>query len=225
MPTRKWHTFTRRRARRGIAAAIGALALGTSASGGEYGRALFQWSDSLGVVRFTTYPERVPREHQHTLQRIEGGRSAEQNAELLPGARTGGAGTRAGTADTADAGLPGDPAAGVAASGTGEPSGPPAGEARAAELPRDDLGGREGALPGAAAKTTPLDALDRRIAELEREIERDEETIKTLLSDPESASGLETSGSLSELARRLPSLLSELEALRAERARRSRHGG
>jgi hypothetical protein len=52
------------------------------------GRTLYQWSDRDGVVRFTNQRERIPRGRRLGARPVEPGQSAEQNAELLPGART-----------------------------------------------------------------------------------------------------------------------------------------
>jgi hypothetical protein len=51
-------------------------------------RVLYQWADAEGNVRFTSSPGRVPRAARATLTRVEPGRSADDNAALLPGART-----------------------------------------------------------------------------------------------------------------------------------------
>ncbi len=52
-----------------------------------YGRTLYTWSDRDGVVRYTTYPRRIPVARLHTMQRVVAGRSAAENAARLPGAR------------------------------------------------------------------------------------------------------------------------------------------
>jgi len=141
---------------------------------GEYGRNLYQWSDASGAVRYTTYPERVPVPHITTINRVKAGRSAEENAALLPGSRT----SRA-----ADAASP----------ATGD------------------------ALDN--ADTVDLADLDRRIAELEVSVARDEEILKLLISDPEAAQGLRSSAELSEISKRLPARQSELRRLHETRAR------
>lgn len=51
-------------------------------------RVLYQWADEQGNVRFTTKPDEVPSAARETLTRVEPGRSADENAGLLPGART-----------------------------------------------------------------------------------------------------------------------------------------
>lgn len=130
-----------------------------------YGRTLYAWSDRDGVVRYTTYPRRIPVPRLHTMQRVVPGRSAAENAALLPGARAASA-------------------AGVKAD---------------SEL-------REASL-------------ERRIAELEAQIARDEEALKILISDSEAAPALRSSRELAEIAARLPERQAELRALRAERDR------
>jgi hypothetical protein len=128
-----------------------------------YGRTLYAWSDRDGVVRYTTYPRRIPVARLHTMQRVVAGRSAAENAAGLPGAR--------------------------AASTTG------------IEVDAD----------------VRAASLARRIAELEAQIARDEEALKVMISDPESASALRSSQELAEIAARLPERQAELRALR-ERA-------
>ena len=68
-----------------LLALAAACASPTQRSG--YGRTLYAWSDVDGVVRYTTYPRRIPVVRLHTMQRVVAGRSAAENAERLPGAR------------------------------------------------------------------------------------------------------------------------------------------
>jgi uncharacterized coiled-coil protein SlyX len=76
----------------------------------------------------------------------------------------------------------------------------------------------EPAVASAAAGPSPLDA---RIAEMEAAIARDEETLKSLVSTPVEGESdpLLDSDELREIARRLPELQANLEALRQQRAR------
>jgi hypothetical protein len=70
----------------------------------------------------------------------------------------------------------------------------------------------------ASAPPEGLAELDRRIEALELEIERDEETVKILISDArESPATGGGSAELAEIARRLPERQAELRALRAQR--------
>jgi hypothetical protein len=64
-----------------------AAACASPAQRSSYGRTLYSWSDRNGVVRYTTYPRRIPVARIHTMQRVVPGRSAAENAALLPGAR------------------------------------------------------------------------------------------------------------------------------------------
>jgi len=45
--------------------------LGAPATASDYGRPLFQWVDAQGTVRYTPYPEEVPRSRRASLQRVE----------------------------------------------------------------------------------------------------------------------------------------------------------
>jgi hypothetical protein len=51
-------------------------------------RVLYQWSDAEGNVRYTTLPDEVPRSARDTLLPVQPGRTAQENASVLPGART-----------------------------------------------------------------------------------------------------------------------------------------
>jgi hypothetical protein len=51
-------------------------------------RVLYQWSDAEGNVRYTTLPEAVPRASRETLNQVQPGRSAQENASLMPGSIT-----------------------------------------------------------------------------------------------------------------------------------------
>jgi hypothetical protein len=64
-----------------------AAACASPAQRSGYGRKLYAWSDVNGVVRYTTYPRRIPVVRLHTMQLVVAGRSAAENAALLPGAR------------------------------------------------------------------------------------------------------------------------------------------
>jgi hypothetical protein len=70
------------------AAALALLLSLAACSARDAGGALQQWTDEQGNVRYTTSPEQVPRDRRYTLTRVEPGKSAEENAAALPGART-----------------------------------------------------------------------------------------------------------------------------------------
>lgn len=70
-----------------------------------------------------------------------------------------------------------------------------------------------------ASEGATLSDLDERIATLEVAIERDRETLKNLISDPDAAPNLSDSDELKEVGLRLPQRQRELRALREERAR------
>jgi hypothetical protein len=154
------------RARARSGRAIAALALGlvalACARARDDGRTLYQWSDRDGVVRFTNQRERIPRGRRLGARPVEPGQSAEQNAELLPGART------------------------------------------------------------RTAIDEELAEIDRRIAELEIAIARDEEAIQFLISDPEASQDLHGSEELAAIGQRMPELQAKLKELRERRARVAR---
>ena len=80
-----------------------------------------------------------------------------------------------------------------------------------------------GGAPESAAQNASgsayLSDLDERIATLEVAIERDQEILKILISDPDAAPNLSDSDELKEVGLRLPQRQRELRALREERAR------
>ena len=71
-------------------AGFAALALGlvSCARARDDGRTLYQWTDRDGAVRFTSQRERIPRGRRLGAKPVEPGLTAEQNAELMPRART-----------------------------------------------------------------------------------------------------------------------------------------
>jgi hypothetical protein len=76
-----------------------------------------------------------------------------------------------------------------------------------------------GPEPGVEAPAEPLSESARQIAELEAQIARDRETLKTLISEgQESGRDISLDPRVREIAERLPRLQSELAALRAEPA-------
>ena len=94
------------------------LPLGTPASASEYGRSLFQWVDAEGSVRYTPYPEDVPRARRASLQRVTGGPTATwspgPNAEL-PAVGAAATGAPSAPPDFGEvAGIPGDLEAAIA---------------------------------------------------------------------------------------------------------------
>lgn len=155
------------------------------------GRALYQWSDEQGNVRYTTSPGEVPRVWRHTLARIEPGRSAEANAELSPGART-----EPRSAPSATEWLRGEAPA-EAGAGT---------EAAAAAT------GSAPAAPTTPATPEEIAALDTAIRALETEIAAAE------IALAEQIGGAEQGAGVREASERLPQLQAELRALRERRA-------
>ena len=81
-------------------------------------------------------------------------------------------------------------------------------------------------LAAAAAPPEGLAELDRRIAALELDIERDEETVKILISDGTASPTAGGSQELAEVASRLPRRQAALRELRERReALLADHGG
>jgi hypothetical protein len=152
------------------------------------GRALYQWSDEQGNVRYTTSPDEVPRAARHTLARIEPGRSAEANALLSPGART-----EPRSAPSATEWLRGE-----------APAEPGAGTEAAA--------GATGSAPATPATPEEIAALDAAIRALETEIAAAEIALADQIGGAEQGAGVR------EASERLPRLQAELLALRERRA-------
>lgn len=195
-------TANRARARSGRA--IAALALGlvalACARARDDGRTLYQWTDRDGVVRFTSQRERIPRGRRLGARPVEPGQSADQNAELLPGART-----RTSVAEK-------EAAAALAATTLPEADADPFNAPEEAQRVRDER----------AAIDEELAEIDRRIAGLEIAIARDEEAIQFLISDPEASQDLHGSEELAAIGQRMPESQAKLKELRERRARVAR---
>jgi hypothetical protein len=177
-------------------------------------RNLHQWTDAEGNVRYTAHTERIP-----PLRRADASVVAEAPEDThgqywLPAE---------GESDTA-----GD--SGEAESEAREPLGssvdaaPPEAETPLPVAVEPDPGpGPEIApvepAPAEVGDVPPPDEspLDARIRALEAEVASDQETLKALIADPDSAAGLRASPELRELSERLPRLQAELRALRAQR--------
>ena len=150
-------------AKRSLVAGLLLALLGHPAAAVDYGKPLFQWRDGKGIVRYTPYPEEVPRSQRSTLERV-------------------------------------DPLAGTER----DPFAPPG----AGALPE---------RPGEVARR-PGD-VDQEIARLELGIARDKAVLERLISDPETAQGIEDSADLAIIAERLPRQQAELAALLERRKR------
>jgi hypothetical protein len=188
----------RTRGRAGRAPAALALGLVATACAGarDDGHTLYQWSDRDGVVRFTSQREEIPRRHRLDARPVEPGLTAQQNAELLPGARTSPAVAEPGAADWTASAVP-------------DAEADPFNAPEEARRMRDDR----------AAVDEELAEIDRRIAELEIAIARDEEAIQFLISDPEASQDLHDSEELAAIGRRMPDNQAKLKQLRERRAR------
>jgi hypothetical protein len=163
--------------------------LATPAFGRDWGQPLFEWTDPNGVVRYTAYPDRVPGESRGSLREI---RHHPTDADGAPPVL--GSFDRTGVAQGDDDGTGTTPGV-VPGYATGVPGGTGAPSAR------------------------ERSALDREIAALEAKITRDQEVLKTLISDPEAAPELSTSADLATIASRLPKQQAELRELRTQRER------
>jgi len=184
------------------------------------GRTLYQWTDADGDVRYTSYRQRIPIDRRAQAQAVVAPVADTHRAYWATSSpeapREPGIGEPAGVAVEE---LPGEAAMPGVESGPPEP--PTRGSAAAPSQPAPEPPAQ--GAPEAAAPTRPPAAaelpLDERIRQLEAEVAADQETLKRLIADPESASGLRGSPALREISERLPRLQAELRALRAQRAR------
>lgn len=154
----------------GLAALAAAGWLGCAAP--TPSRSLYQWTDASGNVRYTTFPDRIPRGRLGTSKVVEAPARGQASA-ALPATVT----------------VP-----------------VPAPDAPAATP------------PAVEAPPAPANPLDARIAELEAQVKADEETLKTLISDPAQADALRSSPRLHQIAEQLPQLQAELAVLLKQRA-------
>ncbi len=156
---------------------------------------IYKWIDENGITHYTTDPQRIPDELRDELEALNRGEGTQ------PAGRT----TPSDLWAVQDSDLYRNPY-----------------EIRA---PADF---REGAgdtteLPPVSAGREPSTELDERIAALEAEIARDQEQLKALLSEPAKteAPELPQRAEFREIARRLPKLQADLQALRVEREQHS----
>lgn len=156
-------------AKRSLVAGLLLALLGHPAAAVDYGKPLFQWRDGKGIVRYTPYPEEVPRSQRSTLERVEPVEGTARDAFAPPGA------------------------GGV--------------EERPGDGPR-----RSGDV-------------DQEIARLELGIARDKAVLERLISDPETAQGIEDSEDLAIIAERLPRQQAELQKLLERRKRNADSDG
>lgn len=182
---------------RALVALALAFALGACSTAPRQ-RVLYQWADEDGNVRYTTLPDAVPRSARDTLAAVEPGRSAQQNAELLPGARTEPRPPESAREWLAGEKPPEERDAGLAAS-----------EQEVAE---------EAAVPSTPEE---IAALDARIRELEQEITETEVSLAQRIGEPVPTGGGDGTpvdpAAVREASDRLPQLQAELEELRSRR--------
>ncbi|HEX5067387.1 MAG TPA: hypothetical protein VFY49_14805 [Myxococcota bacterium] len=158
-------------------------------------RVLYQWSDAEGNVRYTTLPETVPGASRDSLNQVQPGRSAQENAALMPGSITEPRPPESPREWLAGQQPPEETDAGAAAS--------------AAEVAEE-----------AAVPTTPeeIAAIDARIRALEQQITEEEVSLAQRMGEPESEDGNPVDeAAVREASDHLPQLQAELEELRSRR--------
>lgn len=173
-------------------------------------RTLYQWTDADGNVHYTSHRQQIP-----VAQRLA--------AEPVLPAQEDGQGRYWSDGDDAAPDADGlEPAGGVsvedlppAAPLPPVESAPPEPEPQAvasSEPPEQAEGEVEAAaLPPPDEAPVPV---EERIRELERQVAADQETLKGLIADPESATRMRDSPELREISERLPRLQAELRSLR-----------
>ena len=196
------------------------LALCSAPAGAE----LWRWVDADGVVRYTPNPERVPGQQRSSMARVEPGMPAVAPMAVAPMAAT--------PAEPAPLYVPADEFSFAA-----DPFNAPnrAQTLRGSDVPEPlepsataPLGAERAStatsvpptLPTATPKTAPsipnpppLDAAQREHRDaLAAQIERDENTLKALISSGQARAG-EPSDELREIAKRLPQLQAEMREL------------
>lgn len=196
-----------------LATALLGLAIALPVTAQNWGQPLFAWTDGQGAVRYTAHPEQVPRAYRDTLREVlETANVLGVGAIRLNGSEPG----------------PGGAGFGVGQAGGGQGGGTPGaagnpGDADLAEgaasLSGPNVLSEPDPLGAASAPSVELTGLDREIAELKAAIARDQETLKTLISDPEAAPQLAGSADLDAISKRLPEQQAALTELLARRAR------
>jgi len=177
---------------------------------------IYRWVDENGVPHYTAQRDRIPAAVRGSVREVR----PDATAPAAPSAPAASAPAPAEAWISRDAGA--GPATGgaaplpAAAPATSEPAvapAPPAGPVLGAASPAPAR-----SAPGGAAGSE----LDQRIAALEAEIERDEEALKTLLSEPAGPGGLADQPAFREIAKRLPQRQAALRDLRDQRSRLGR---
>jgi hypothetical protein len=195
-----------------------AIALGLALWAAPSAASVWLWTDSDGVVRYTTHPERVPLSARGSLTEVTPGMAlppppAQAAAAPAPAS----ASPAPSYAPPEGVGFEADPfnAPGQPSRPAGQeiPDAPEAAPASVAAVAPAPVA----AAPPAPATTAPPGS---RRAELEAQIARDEAALKELISQPADANAeVEPSPELREIARRLPALQAELRALEEAQAR------
>ncbi len=202
-----------RPAARSVLLALG-LALATSAQGGE----VYRWVDENGVVHYRVERDERPASQRNRL-RDPGAAGAQTPRPSAPStlAPSSAAPVAPGSAREAPAA---SPAGGEASPPAPPPGLPPLAEQELepeAELP--DRGSPDGASAPGTVSGDALPESAQQIAELEAQIDRDREMLKSLISEGQQhGRDVSEDPRIREIAERLPRLQSELDALRAEPA-------
>lgn len=182
---------------------LGLLACGLAGASGARADAalIYRWTDEQGIAHYTAHLDRVPRAVRGSVQAVSA-TPATTNADDSWAATD----ARGPAPRTFDEGPLGSGAR--AASGT---------TGAAAEARR--TASAEPAPSGASARD--VSALDERIAALQREVDRDQDAIRVLLSETPAAgaTALHERPEMREIAQRLPRLQADLRALREQRGR------
>lgn len=195
-----------------VALALALLAPSASAE-------LWRWQDAAGTVRYTPDPGRVPSSRRGSLVRVEPGMPPIATPAPAAPAATASPPLYAPADEFSFASDPfnaPEQARTLRGEEVPEPAGEPPSASAAAAGPAGIAGAANAAAvaPVAAAPPALTPTQRDRKAELEAQILRDEEALKTLISSAAADAG-EPSDELREIARRLPELQAELRALEA----------
>jgi hypothetical protein len=197
-----------------------ALGAGPACARRAPGRALYQWTDGEGNVRYTSHRQRIPIEHRLAAQPVVATPEDTHGQYWTESPSEPEVGIEAARDDGLEAASPRAPLPAVESpplatappeTGTG-PEAVAAPEPPAPEPARSDASG----APAVRPVDEPAAARDQRIRELEARVAADQEALKRLIADPDSAAGLRGSPELREISERLPRLQAELQALRAQ---------
>lgn len=204
----------------------GALLAASGTAHAQNAPVIYRWIDEQGIAHYTANLDRVPRAVRGRLEVVEPASTAPTPA-ADPGwvARDAAPAAGSGTTERGQARV--EPGArspwseSSESTGSASSAGPAGSTGSAGSTASTGSTGSAGSKSPASAPSAEGASLDTRIASLADAVERDEESLKTMLSEAptEGAPALRERADFRTIAQRLPRLQSDLRSLRDQRDR------